>query len=85
MVIRKDVFVSATSADLGSYRQVAKEALLNIGAHPIEEKNFPIDYRELQQVLDPCDAMVDIVGFHYGGEPNPMPGIPRRSWTQWEY
>jgi tetratricopeptide (TPR) repeat protein len=89
MGARKEVFISATSADLGSYRQVAKEAVLTLGAHPIEEKNFPTDYRELQALLarrlDPCDAIIHLVGFYYGGEPNAPPDTPRRSWTQWEY
>jgi hypothetical protein len=89
MAMRKEVFISATSADLGTYRQVAKEAVLTLGAHPIEEKNFPTDYRELQALLarrlEPCDAIVHLVGFYYGGEPNAPPDTPRRSWTQWEY
>jgi Domain of unknown function (DUF4062) len=89
MGARKEVFISATSADLGSYRQVAKEAVLTLGAHPIEEKNLPTDYRELQALLarrlDPCDAIVHLVGFHYGGEPKSSRDTPRRSWTQWEY
>jgi hypothetical protein len=58
--------------------------VLTLGAHPIEEKNFPTDYRELQALLarrlDPCDAIMHLVGF-YGGEPE----TPRRSWTQWGY
>jgi hypothetical protein len=74
MGARKEVFISATSADLASYRQVAKEAVLTLGAHPIEEKNFPTDYRELQALLarrlDPCDAIIHLVGFYYGGESN---------------
>ena len=89
MATRKEVFISATSADLASYRQVAKEAVLTLGAHPIEEKNFPTDYRELQALLarrlDPCDAIIHLVGFYYGGEPKAPPDTPRRSWTQWEY
>src|SRR5271166_6459442 len=89
MGARKEVFISATSADLGSYRQVAKEAVLTLGAHPIEEKNFPTDYRELQALLtrrlDPCDAIIHLIGFYYGGEPETPPDTPRRSWTQWEY
>jgi hypothetical protein len=60
MATREEVFISATSADLGSYRQVAKDAILTLGAHPIEETNFPTDYRQLQDLLalrlDPCDA-----------------------------
>jgi hypothetical protein len=89
MGVRAEVFISATSADLTSYRQVAKEAVLTLGAHPIEEKNFPTDYRELQALLarrlDPCDAIIHLVGFYYGGEPNAPRDTPRRSWTQWEY
>ena len=76
MAARKEVFISATSADLGSYRQVVKEALLTLGAHPIEQSNFPTDYRELQgvltRVLDPCDAVIHLAGFYYGGEPKPV-------------
>jgi len=59
---RKDVFISATSSDLGTYREVAKEALLDIGAHPVEQKNFPTTHRELErmlaELLDPCDALL---------------------------
>lgn len=89
MAARKEVFISATTADLGSYRQVVKEALLTLAAHPVEERNFPTDYRELRDLLarrlDPCDAVIHLVGFFYGGEPDQNPDIPRRSWTQWEY
>jgi hypothetical protein len=86
MAARKEVFISATSADLGSYRQVVKDALLTLGAHPIEESNCPTDYRELQKLLarrlDPCDALIHLVGFYYGGEPKQTPDIPRRSWRR---
>jgi hypothetical protein len=78
MGTRKEVFISATSADLGSYRQVAKETVLTLGAHPIEETNFPTDYRELQALLarrlDPCDAIIHLVGFYYGGRAAPAAG-----------
>jgi hypothetical protein len=86
---RKEVFISATSADFGSYRQVVKDALLRLGAHPVEESNFWTDYCELQDLLarrlDPCDGVIHLAGFHYGGRPKQEPNIPRRSWTQWEY
>jgi hypothetical protein len=39
MVASKEVFISA-SADLGSYRQVAKDAVLTLGAHPIEKQSI---------------------------------------------
>jgi hypothetical protein len=83
MGARKEVFISATSADLCSYRQVAKEAVLTLGAHPIEETKFPTDYRELQALLEhrlkPCDAIIHLAGFYYGGEPNAAPDTPRRA------
>ena len=86
---RPDVFISATTVDLRSYREEAKQALLDIGAHPIEQANFPTEHRQLAsmlaRLLDPCQALVHIVGFYYGGEPHPETNIPRRSYTQWEY
>jgi hypothetical protein len=39
----------------------------------------------LARRLDPCDAIIHLVGFYYGGEPKATPDTPRRSWTQWEY
>jgi len=39
------VFISATSGDLRSVRQIAKEALLSIGCHPGEQTNFEPDWR----------------------------------------
>lgn len=40
-VPRPEIFVSTTSADLGSCRRLIKEALLTIGCTPIEQTNFP--------------------------------------------
>ena len=67
MAARKEVFISATSADLGSYRQVVKDALLTLGAHPIEERNFPTDYRELQNLLTRlfCDSVARMERANY--------------------
>ena len=55
------MFISATSADLGSYRQVVKDALLTLGAHPIEESNFLTDYRELERALSPDERVKRIL------------------------
>jgi hypothetical protein len=86
------VFVSATSDDLTSVRTVVKEALLKIGCMPIEQADFPPDYRTVAEFLknqiQACDAVVHIVGKRYGAEPNPdslPPGTTRRSYTQLEY
>ena len=86
------VFISATSGDLGSVRQSVKEALLEIDCHPVEQTNFPPDYRTVRDMLEEkirsCQAVVHIVGDRYGAEPDPHklpPGTPRRSYTQMEY
>jgi tetratricopeptide (TPR) repeat protein len=85
---RQNVFISA-SADLGSYRQVVRESLLTLGANPIEETNLPTEYRELWALLtrrlDHCDAVIHLVGFAYGAEPQRPLDAPRRSFTQLEY
>ncbi|HSI61453.1 MAG TPA: DUF4062 domain-containing protein, partial [Candidatus Saccharimonadia bacterium] len=86
------VFISATTADLASVRQVVKDALLAKGCHPIEQTNFPPDARTVSEMLrgriGDCQALIHIVGLRYGAEPDPAtlpPGAPRRSYTQMEY
>lgn len=83
---RPEIFVSATTSDLASCRQIAKEALLTLGCVPIEQTNFPPDYREvssmLREKIRKCDAVIHIVGECYGAEPDLT---PRRSYTQIEY
>ncbi|MCX7097982.1 MAG: tetratricopeptide repeat protein [Methylococcales bacterium] len=88
MPTRPNVFISATSGDLRSVRGIVKEALLTIGCHPVEQTNFPPDYRTVYDMLygkiSDCQALVHIVGLRYGAEPQP-PHKPRRSYTQLEY
>jgi GH24 family phage-related lysozyme (muramidase) len=86
------VFISATSKDLGSARRIARDALLKLNIHPIEQTDFAPDYRTVEEMLreriDSCEAVIHIVGRRYGAEPNPadLPtGKPRRSYTQMEY
>jgi tetratricopeptide (TPR) repeat protein len=86
------VFVSATSGDLSTVRAAIKEALLTLGCHPVEQTNFPPDYRSVREMLRDkiadCQAVIHVVGMRYGAEPDPAqlpPGTPRRSYTQMEY
>ncbi len=84
------VFISATSADLGSYRQAVKEVLLTNDIHPVEQTNFPPDFRSIEELLKAkisgCNAMVSLIGFVYGAEPADHPADkPRRSYTQMEF
>ena len=88
---RSEVFVSATSRDLGAVREMAAKGLMTIGCHPVAQDTFPPDYRQVEDMLRDkiaaCDAVVHIVGMRYGEEPPPgsLPeGTPRRSYTQME-
>jgi uncharacterized small protein (DUF1192 family) len=80
---RPEVFISATSQDLGACRQM-------IGCTPVEQTNFAPDSRSvremLRRILAHCDAVVHVVGLRYGAEPQVRTdGEPRRSYTQLEY
>jgi tetratricopeptide (TPR) repeat protein len=75
------VFVSAASGDLRGARQAVKEALLDIGCHPVEQTNFPPDYRSvtamLREKIEDCQALIHIVGKRYGAEPDAEPADKR--------
>ncbi len=86
------IFISATSGDLRSIRQIVKEALLTINCHPVEQTNFEPDARTVADMLrgkiGGCQALIHICGMRYGAEPDVAslpPGTPRRSYTQMEY
>lgn len=87
---RPEVFISATSQDLGACRQLIKEGLLTIGCTPVEQTNFAPDSRRVREmlrgILRNCDAVVHVVGERYGAEPQERASDePRRSYTQLEY
>ena len=87
---RPEIFVSATSQDLRTCRQLIKEALLTLGCVPVEQTNFPPDARTVREMLrakiTACDAVVHVAGEVYGAEPSARdPAEPRRSYTQLEY
>jgi tetratricopeptide (TPR) repeat protein len=86
------VFVSATSGDLKSYRQVVAEWAKLRGYEPVVQDEFPVqsDYGTIVQMLRdklaPCDAVIHLAGLYYGFEPSNAPaGEQRRSYTQLEY
>ncbi len=87
---KPEVFVSATTGDLGLARQAVKEALLTLGCVPVEQTNFPPDHRTIREMLRKkiadCDAVIHLVGRPYGAEPKTrQPDEPRRSYTHLEY
>src|SRR5262249_21515056 len=67
------VFISATSRDLGSFRKAVADVLLTLGAHPIIQEHFPPDHRSVVEMLrvriGPSDAVICLVGRRYGHEP----------------
>jgi tetratricopeptide (TPR) repeat protein len=87
---RAEVFISATTRELRSYREEVKNALLTLGIFPIEQTNFRLAHgpltAKLRSLIVPCDAVIHLAGFYYGAEPSRRPsGEPRRSYTQIEY
>src|SRR4029450_1498807 len=85
------VFISATSKDLGTVRELVEEALLTMDCMPIEQTNFPPDYRSVRESTEEkvrgSEAVIHIAGTRYGAEPDPstLPeGGARRSYPQME-
>lgn len=84
MAKHAEVFISATTRDLGSYRREVKDALLSLQILPIEESTCTLAYRPLiamlHELIGRCDAVIHIAGFFYGAEPLQRPhGKVRRS------
>ena len=84
------IFVSATSRDLGNYRELASKTLRERGYVVDDQAIFSLTYHEIGEKLKnriaDCDAVVCLIGFIYGGEPSHRPpDQPRRSYTQWEF
>ena len=78
---RPNVFISATTADLGSYRLAVRDTLLDQGVHPILQDHLEPDYQTLLDILrreiNACDAVICLVGYVYRQEPQQPSG--RRS------
>jgi len=86
------VFISATSLDLKSYREVITKWARSRGYEPVVQDEFPVhsDYDTVVQILRDkmasCDAVIHLAGLYYGFEPSNRPdGELRRSYTQLEY
>lgn len=82
------VFVSATTRDLGNYRQLVCSELLKGECLPVVQENFQSDPRKLSDFLTDevrrCDAVICLMGPRFGEAPEAGGGAPR-SYTQMEY
>ena len=92
MAEHSEVFISATTRDLASYRREIKDTLLSLQIFPIEEISFTRAYGPLKEMLRAligrCDAVIHLAGFYYGAEPpqrpsrEPHAALTRRSNTR---
>lgn len=87
---RPEIFISATSSDLGTCRQLIKEALLTLKYAPVEQTNFApgadLVHEKLRNQIASCHAVIHVAGEVYGAEPLQREvDAPRRSFTQMEF
>ncbi|MCC7138356.1 MAG: DUF4062 domain-containing protein [Planctomycetes bacterium] len=84
-IVLPQVFVSATSRDLGSHRAAVAEELRILRVDPVVQPEFPPDHRTVVEMLTDrlrtCDAVVALVGRCFGAAPSDRPD---RSYTQLE-
>jgi len=82
------VFVSSTTRDLGSYRQLVCDELWKGECFPVVQKHFPADPRKLSEFLEDairkCDIVICLLGPRFGEAPETSGGT-LRSYTQMEY
>ena len=84
------VFISATTQDLGRYRQAVSRTLVTRQILPVDQEHIAPDFRMIAEILRKriaeCNAVICLVGHVYGREPIDRPsGAPRRCYTQMEY
>ncbi len=87
---KRRIFISATTRDLKSYRELASTSLRKRGYEVDDQAIFNLTWMEITEKLErriaACDAVVCLIGFAFGGEPSQRPpDEPRRSYTQLEY
>ena len=86
---QRKIFISATTQDLKSCRQIISHALRTQGYTPVVEEDFAFGAGVIGPILEKkirqCEAIVHVAGTCFGEEPEHKPGKPRRSYAQTEY
>src|SRR5215218_6839052 len=90
MKLRPTIFLSGVSSEFESFRDAIENEIKMKGCFAENQPGFAPDYRTveamLRQRLHDADAVIHIVGFRFGAEPNERPlDKPRRSYTQMEF
>lgn len=90
MKSRPTLFLSGVSHEFGSFRDAVENEVEMKGCFAENQPGFPPDYRTVEEMLrrklHDSDAVIHIVGFRFGAEPNQRPADKaRRSYTQMEF
>jgi tetratricopeptide (TPR) repeat protein len=85
---RPRLFVSAVSSELRGARRLVADTLRRLGFDTVIEDDFPTGYGELrawlEQQIDGCEGVFQLVGLAYGAEPPPCDD-PVRPWPDPEW
>ena len=83
---RIDVFISSTSIDLPEYRQVVKDAILELGFFPSGMENWPVSGENpvelCRRMVNNSEIYIGIYAHRYGWRPD---GYDGKSITELEY
>jgi Domain of unknown function (DUF4062) len=87
---RTTIFLSGVSHEFGSFRDAVEREIQKKGCFADNQPGFAPDCGTVEEMLrrriSDCDAVIHVVGFRFGAEPNPRPtSVPRRSYTQMEF
>jgi hypothetical protein len=90
MKSRPTIFISGVSHEFGSFRDAVENEIEKKGCFAENQPNFHTDHTTVEEMLrrrlHDSDAVIHIVGFRFGAEPNQRPAnAPRRSYTQMEF
>jgi Domain of unknown function (DUF4062) len=90
MKTRPTIFISGVSHEFGSFRDAVENEIAMKGCFAENQPGFSPDHGTVEEMLrrrlHDSDAVIHIVGFRFGLEPNHRPAnVPRRSYTQMEF
>src|SRR6266550_521305 len=90
MKTRPTIFLSGVSHEFGTFRDAVENEIQKKGCFAENQSSFAPDYRTVEEMLRrkliDADAVIHIVGFRFGAEPNQHPSdVPRGSYTQMEF